>query len=184
MTNELEADLPERLRPLAKDVARLWGQRKYLECIDTCLLLGQALDDVITEAVAEARSEGSPWELIGQHLGATRQAVWQRFAHLDNVNSRKENEKNMNAPQIATGRQAYFRDLSLTILQERMRTAVELSDLYGEVEDRAELQWIDGNPCRHNRNQFEWQHDLRWSLLQLKARGLVRQPGRGRYEAV
>lgn len=183
MTHEFEADLHKRLQPLARDVARLWDRQKYLECIDSCLLLGQALDDVITEAVAGARAEGAPWELIGEHLGATRQAVWQRFAHLDDAIPGRENKNNMSTPETAVGRQTYFQDLSLTILQDTS-TAVELTDLYSEVEARSEPQWIDPNPCRHNRNQFEWQHDLRWSLLQLKARGLVRQPGRGRYEAI
>lgn len=144
MGTQPDQPLHTRLRPLAADVSRLWDKEKFLECIDTCLLLSEAVDDVITEAVAEARAAGTPWEAIGLRLGTTRQAVWQRLGHLEPAETRRKKGEGMQTTiQAPSGRQAYFRDLSLEILGDYQGAPVDLERLYEEVEDRSEAKWLD-----------------------------------------
>lgn len=54
--------------------------------LDALEWLGQAnsrTDELIALAVAGLRAQGVSWELIGEALGITRQAAWQRFGRQD-----------------------------------------------------------------------------------------------------
>jgi DNA-directed RNA polymerase specialized sigma24 family protein len=43
-------------------------------------MCGEALEDLTTELVRQARAEGLSWQRIGELFGTSRQAVHQRFA--------------------------------------------------------------------------------------------------------
>ena len=181
----MEEELPSRLVAAARETRRLWASDEILESIEAALITQEVADDLIREAVGNARSVGTPWELIAARLGASRQAAWQRFNFADETEAAPQQRGQTASNASYPGRQAYFRTLLVQILnQEFQGGPADLDDLYALVSETAEQGWVDDAPCRHNKAQCEWQHDLRWSLLQLKGSGAVRQPARGRYELV
>lgn len=178
-----EEELSERLVAAARETRRLWAVEEVLEAIEAALLTQEIADDLIREAVGNARSIGTPWEQIAARLGATRQAAWQKFNFADQPKADRPKEGHAASHSAPSGRQAYFRKLLVQVLKHDFPGApAALDDLYKIVSETADPGWVDEAPCRHNKAQREWQHDLRWSLLQLKGTGEVRQPARGRYE--
>lgn len=79
------------------------------------------------------------------------------------------------------GRQAYFKEFILQAMSSYWTGDVAVEDLYVAAGARAEPSWIDDEPCPHGSSQPEWQHELRWSLLKLKADGAVESVRRGVY---
>lgn len=178
-----EEELPARLVTAARETRRLWGSDEILDSIEAALVTQEVADDLIREAVGNARRVGTPWELIAARLGASRQAAWQKFNFADETQTGTQQHDQTLRNTSSPGRQAYFRTLLIQILsQEFQGGAADIDDLYALVSETAEPGWVDDAPCRHNKAQCEWQHDLRWSLLQLKGSGAVHQPARGRYE--
>lgn len=43
--------------------------------------LRQIADELLDGSVASARSHGATWQQLGDILGTTRQAAWQRYGH-------------------------------------------------------------------------------------------------------
>jgi hypothetical protein len=60
--------------------AKWWRNAKTgRDRIDVALILARNADDMLAEAVAQARAEGQSWAAIGEALGVTRQTAWERF---------------------------------------------------------------------------------------------------------
>ena len=61
------------------EAAALGMLRDELGYLHGLAALATLVDDLIAEAVTEARDEGYPWAPIGQAIGMTKQAVQQRY---------------------------------------------------------------------------------------------------------
>ena len=81
------------------------------------------------------------------------------------------------------GRQAYFMELIAEGLGHGWTTKPEasLEVIYTAVDAEAEPHWIDDEPCRHGAKQFEWQHDVRYTLLKLRTAGVIERVRRATY---
>ena len=62
-------DLPTRPAKLANPLAELQG----------LAFMGQIIDKVKTDVVAECRRRGRSWAQIGDALGVTRQSAWMKY---------------------------------------------------------------------------------------------------------
>jgi hypothetical protein len=56
-----------------------WGQRP-LEGIREARGVERALDKVLREQVGRARDDGCSWTEVGDALGTSKQAAWERFS--------------------------------------------------------------------------------------------------------
>ena len=66
--------LDVRLRTIGE-----WGERPLEDLRHACRAAG-AVDKLIRQTVARARESGCTWAEIGQALGISRQAAWERFS--------------------------------------------------------------------------------------------------------
>jgi len=63
--------------------ARGWeslGERDLLNALPAASEAVRAAEEVLREHVATLRKRGVTWDRIGEALGVSRQAVWERFA--------------------------------------------------------------------------------------------------------
>jgi hypothetical protein len=75
----LAAVLAERTRGLADAAASPVAPPPYLDLVRDAELARQLADHVLTLCVQQARDAGHTWQQIGDLLGVTRQAAFQRF---------------------------------------------------------------------------------------------------------
>jgi hypothetical protein len=59
--------------------SRRLKQLPTLQMIAAAQTMVSLAEDVLGEVIAQARDEGSTWQQIGDALGTTRQAAFQRF---------------------------------------------------------------------------------------------------------
>jgi hypothetical protein len=59
-----------------------WGKKPLEDLYVACAAAG-AVDKLIRQTVAEARSSGCSWAEIGRSLGISKQAAWERFSGED-----------------------------------------------------------------------------------------------------
>lgn len=64
---------PRRVVPTVNELNRL-------EALRVAHAIAFAVQDVLPALVEAARSQGATWQQIGDALGTTREAAWQRFA--------------------------------------------------------------------------------------------------------
>lgn len=62
--------------------ARRGGAPSYLTAIGACLTLADLVQESLQTLVDEARLKGHTWQEIGDVLGTTRQAAFQRFGNV------------------------------------------------------------------------------------------------------
>jgi hypothetical protein len=82
---------------MSKDLSawEAWDRLIHRRDADPLEVLGAAsqfqryFDAVQRAAAKAARSEGSTWDAIGQALGVSRQAAWERFATSEHEQLRK-----------------------------------------------------------------------------------------------
>jgi hypothetical protein len=58
-------------------------EREPLAGLEAAARLSSAVDKLQRDLVARARAAGCSWTSIGQALGITKQAAWERFAGRD-----------------------------------------------------------------------------------------------------
>lgn len=75
----LLARLVEQASLLAQPAAGPLSPRSYLELVSTAQSLQQLSGQVLERCVDQARDAGHTWQEIGDLLGVTRQAAFQRF---------------------------------------------------------------------------------------------------------
>lgn len=173
---EFDMEGPPLLVQMADAVEEEWTEGDWAEVLLALRVLKDFGQEMTWEAIGLARRDGQTWNTIADHLGMTRQATWEKY---------RTAEPDLPPRAIPPeGRQGYFQEFLMERLLGRWGgRAVSLEDLYSAASDEADEQYIDRQQCRHNQRGFEWQHDLRWSLLKLKCKGLVGQPQRSWYEA-
>lgn len=165
---------------MAEAVEEEWDESDWIEMLQAIRLLQDYTRDRTWECVLWSRHNGQTWDQIGGALGMSRQSVWERYQDVD----KSRGVVGSNGTAGMEGRQAHFEEVLMGALDVRWAgAAVELSDLYDFIEVEAAPGWVDSQPCRHNNSPYEWQHDVRWSLLKLKAKGKLTQPRRGWYES-
>jgi hypothetical protein len=71
------SQLDQVMRPLGWEIAHEDDPCASLSALGVLL---DWVEDVECELVAEARSEGASWALIGHYLGRSKQAVWAKHA--------------------------------------------------------------------------------------------------------
>lgn len=165
---------------MAMAVEEEWRDGDWKEMLEAVRLLQDFTRDRAWECVLWSRHDGHTWDEIAEALGMSRQAAWEKYRDVDDARGKTTKP----TPAGMDGRQAHFEDVLLEALLVKWQgNAADLSQLYEVVADDAGPEWIDDQVCRHNQGQYEWQHDVRWSLLKLKSKGKVRQPRRGSYQA-
>ncbi len=82
MTRRSESELAKSLVSHAKFLARLLdrvGQPTILMGVAAAVKLSELAHETLVELVVQARRMGYTWQQIGDVLGVTRQAAFQRF---------------------------------------------------------------------------------------------------------
>lgn len=72
-------EVADRIAATARRFAELWASTDPLAGVDAARELARAADDALRASVDRARAAGRTWQEIGDLLGTTRQAAFQRF---------------------------------------------------------------------------------------------------------
>lgn len=74
-----ETGLVEQVTAAAERFGQDWTEPDPLVAVESARSLARAVDDALRVAVTRARAAGRTWQEIGDLLGTTRQAAFQRF---------------------------------------------------------------------------------------------------------
>lgn len=77
--SDRSALLAARSSALARAIARPLDDSGYLELVRTAQSIRELADEVLVRCVDQCRDAGHTWQEIGDLLGVTRQAAFQRF---------------------------------------------------------------------------------------------------------
>ncbi len=145
----------------AETVEVLEARRPPLECIAAVANMAQWIDDVLREFVVDARAEGRGWHEIGEALGVSRQAAWQRHHEQD--------------PMPSPPRGYLTSDEIWQILRTHMkpRQVYPLAELYVIVEKHRDLTPADLEPDAPGSRSARWQRNVRNVLQRRKGLGDV-----------
>jgi hypothetical protein len=74
-----DAEVVDQVAAAADRFGRHWADPDPLSAVTSARELAQAVDEALRAAVLRARTAGRTWQTIGELLGTSRQAAFQRF---------------------------------------------------------------------------------------------------------